>query len=154
MQLFQQACTKNNESANYAYRLELEFTPAKDKNPTRLEGCGFFVPDPQLHGSFQIVEVHGNPVNNNNAVINIDAYSQKINGNNTCNQINGSFIFGFESLHFGKVQTTLMACQDAPYESLVNEVFSKGRVGYEFTNLLVFLDGDKKIMVLKPLNDR
>lgn len=153
MQLFEEPCTKKDDGNNYAYRIELEFTAGKEKNPTKLSGCGFFIPNPKLQGKYQIIEVMGKALTNDRALISFDVYSQKISGNNSCNQINGHFTFGFESLHFGKMQTTLMACQDAPLENLVNEVFSKSNVRYQFDEHLVLYDGDEKIMILQPIND-
>ena len=113
----------------------------------------------QLEGEWTVWTVGGKKVTGENRpYINFSTGEGRMYGNNGCNTINADFTTGDgQTLTFGNMLSTMMACADAPFEQAINQAldnvryFSVTKQGHE-----IYLDllnsGKESLMVLRRHN--
>ncbi len=81
-------------------------------------------PLPILDGSYLIVSINDQNVENNNLTMNFDKSMGSVSGNAGCNQYFGSFQQENKSLFFSKVGATKKYCQDSEIRKLEKQLLS------------------------------
>ncbi|PZX46915.1 META domain-containing protein [Algoriphagus chordae] len=77
-----------------------------------------------------------------------DARKDMITGTGGCNRIFGSYEIGKKNtLKFGEISSTLMACQDSPFENKFLEVLKSVRYYQLNAGELLLKNGEKKIIL-------
>lgn len=110
-------------------------------------------PDKNWDGKqWTLVEIMNVPVQTAGSVedahLVFDSQKSMISGTGGCNRIFGSYEIGKKNmLKFGDIGSTMMACQDLPFENKFLEVLKSVRY-YEVSAGELFLkDGNKKIVL-------
>jgi heat shock protein HslJ len=103
-------------------------------NGDSLRGCGRGIPTGDLTGTYwRLVEMEGNPVAagmaGREAYIRFDGAESRVGGSTGCNQFGGTYEAAGDSLRFGQLIMTRMAClegdlmqQEQRFQQLVSEV--------------------------------
>lgn len=112
-----------------------------------------------LNGEWILVEVNGEKVTGDDRpYLTFDANKGRYYGSNGCNILNGTYVAKAEGvIELGEGATTLMICNDAPYEYLINVALGQ-TAGFRITksgteSLLHLLSNrGRTVMLLKRTN--
>jgi uncharacterized membrane protein/heat shock protein HslJ len=140
----------------YPYKVKVRIKNKKDKEYKDYEGFGDFQVDLRLHNIWAIQKVNGKDLipsvyTKGIPVIELFVAEKRISGHDGCNQINGSFTTSGNTISFGTLISTLMACpkENLDFGSLVYEKTYQFQFG---NNCLVLMQKGKEIMVLKNVD--
>ncbi|MEP0712623.1 META domain-containing protein [Algoriphagus sp.] len=110
-------------------------------------------PDTNWDGKqWTVVEILNVPVqtagSREDAHLIFDSSEKMMSGNGGCNRIFGSYeIEKKNSLRFGEIGATRMACQDSPFENKFLEVLKSVRYYQVNAGELLLKNGDKKVIL-------
>ncbi|MDO6389153.1 copper resistance protein NlpE N-terminal domain-containing protein [Pontibacter sp. BT731] len=137
---------------------ELPYMVTVLKDDTVFQGCGMYLRDSRLNGTWNLVELQGKKINpkdfdQNQPAMVIDLTEGKVSGSAGCNRITGTLEPIGDRINFGPLASTRMACPNMEVESQFLKVLSDGelryRVGEERLELMlggkvvaVFVRGD------------
>lgn len=151
-------CTDNMSGQKFDYKVAVDFKTSKETDYKTYKGCGNYVPDFRLHNIWAIIEVDGIKVNPTN--FKKDAPRMEINltektvfGTDGCNTFRGSVKVEKDTIQFGPLASTMMACADnLEISSKIGKILSNNKLTFKYENNLVFYDDDKKVMELKHID--
>lgn len=155
-QLSETKCTDNMSGDVYNYQVNVNYKSNNDSDYQVFNGCGDFVPHPKLNDEWVIIEVENiriDPSKFNNEIprLSLNFDEKNIFGHDGCNSFRGSFKLKKETIVFGPMASTMMACVDnADISNKITSVLSNNNLIYKFEeNHLVLIKNDKIIMRLK-----
>lgn len=151
--LVEEKCMDSMADEAFSFKVTVDLKLKGEKSFTKFKGCGDYVPDPRLHGKWIIVKadtlliskdlVHKQPE------LNIDIYEGRVSGNDGCNGFNGGIQFRENEIIFGMMASTMMACPNMDISSVITSSFVNKKLIFKFNNQLVFLEGEKEVLLLK-----
>jgi len=129
-------CLDDMSGESFSHKVRIEFQPGNATEPTPYEGCGRFVTDYALDGTWMLTAMDGAPVDGGDLPkgapqLVIHAENLSISGHGSCNNITGSFIMGKGSIIFSQMASTMMACPDMKLETTFNRMISGRELKYE-----------------------
>ena len=138
----------------FSFMVNVDLKLKGEKSFTTFKGCGDYVPDPRLHGKWIIIKadtilISKDQFKDKQPELNIDVYQRKAWGNDGCNSFNGVASSRENEIIFGMMATTMMACPNMDTSSVITRSFVNKNLNYKFKKQLVFLDGEKEVMLLK-----
>ena len=154
--LVEEKCNLNNSDQIQNFKVNVKLDLKADKNIYELEGCGSFVPDPNLEGSWTIIWAKDATIDKaqfegRQPFIKIDIDQGKIFGNEGCNGFQGQIKFKAEEVVIGPLAGTLMACPNMDISSKITGAIGGNTLAYVFDkDRLIFYEGSNKVMVLTP----
>lgn len=102
-------------------------------------------------GRWVVAEMKGVPVQQSggrrDAHISFDVSQKQFSGNGGCNQINGTYTVGRNSIDFKDVTSTRMACQDLAFEKAFLEALASVNK-YELKGEELVLKNKKKVVLV------
>lgn len=155
--LVEEKCSLNDSEHSQNYRVTVKLDLIGDENTYHVKGCGSFIPDPNLHGSWKIIWVEDTSINEDQfegrrPFIKIDTDEGKIYGNEGCNGFQGQIKFKAEELIIGPLAGTLMACPNMDISSKITAAIGGNTLTYVIDgNNLIFYEGTNKVMMLTPM---
>lgn len=131
------SCSDGMSDKNYEYSAEVEIT--QFKKTTKHKGCGYFVANDLLSGTWILSQIKSKKVSNNqNSIIpfiEFDLENNRVSGNAGCNGFSSSFILKSDRISFKEILLTRMFCEDMLIEKnfveTLNEVNSYKVDGHE-----------------------
>ncbi|WKK64751.1 copper resistance protein NlpE N-terminal domain-containing protein [Lutimonas zeaxanthinifaciens] len=155
--LVEEKCSLNDSDQVQNFQVNVKLDLKADKNTYDLIGCGSFVPDPNLDGSWHITWAMDSPINKEQfegrqPFIKIDTEQGRISGNEGCNGFQGQIKFKAEEMVIGPLAGTLMACPNMDISSKITGAIGGNTLSYVFDrDELIFYKGVNKVMVLTPM---
>lgn len=118
IKLTKEFCSDGMSDRNYDYKAEVEMV--QFKKMTKLNGCGFFVFEDFLSGTWLLKQIKSKniPTNENliQPFIEFDIENNRISGNAGCNGFSSSFELHNDQIAFKEILLTRMFCQDLTLE--------------------------------------
>lgn len=114
---------------------EFPYTVTVLKDDMEYKGCGMYLRDSRLNGSWNLVELQGKTINpkdfdRNQPALLISLADGKVSGSAGCNRLNGTLEPIGDRINFGPIAATKMACQHMEVETQFLRVLSDGEVTY------------------------
>ncbi len=158
IQLNHKECTDSMSGEKFDYNVTVDFKTSKETDYKTYKGCGTYVPDYHLHDIWAIIEVDGIKVNPTNFKkdaprIEINLTDNNVFGTDGCNTFRGSVNVERNTIYFGNLASTMMACfENTEISSKIGKILSNNKLTFKYENNPVFYDGDKKVMELKHID--
>jgi len=153
IRLSEDTCSDTMSDESFSFQVSADVKLKGEKEFTRYQGCGDYVPDQQLHGKWRIVKADtlllgADQFENKIPELNIDAYKGQVFGNDGCNSFMGQIKFRDKEIIFGMLAETMMACPNMDISSIITRAFSDKKLTYVYKKDLFFYEGDKEVMML------
>ncbi len=158
VQLNKVKCTDSMSGQEFDYSVTIDFKSSKESDYITYKGCGNYIPDYRLHDIWAIVEVDGIKVNPTDYKkdaprIEINLTKKNVFGTDGCNTFRGSVKVEKNSISFGNLASTMMACMDnVEVSSKIGVALSNSKLTFKFENNLIFYKDGKKVMELKHID--
>lgn len=124
-----EACTDLMSGEQFPYSVEVLAKNGDMADFREFNGCGRYVTDYRLSGTWKLVSLAGVQLNDedisNPPTLTLDIANTKVTGSNGCNRIMGTFINEGSTLRFPMLAGTRMACPgdlDTRVDELLNSV--------------------------------
>ena len=98
VEIFRKQCIDSKKRSEFNYEVRVKAKNNGDKDFTEFKGCGIFIPDKRLNGTWELSKFNHRIVETKNfphglpfILLNIDEL--KISGNSGCNNFSGTFSF-------------------------------------------------------------
>ena len=114
-------CTDNMSGASFTHAVTVEHRQGNETEFTRYEGCGRFVADPRLASRWDLIQLAGLPYDSSGFMkdapyLEFDLAQGRLAGTDGCNRIIGSVQAMANTIVFGMLASTMMACpKSEPY---------------------------------------
>ena len=157
--LIEEKCSLNDSDQIQNFKVSVKLDLKKDKIMHHVNGCGSFIPDPNLNGSWRINWALDTPITEDqfegrHPFLKIDIDQGKIVGNEGCNGFQGRIKFKAKEIVTGPLAGTLMACPNMDISSKITGAISGKSLSYVFDkNQLLLFEGAKKVMILTPVKE-
>jgi heat shock protein HslJ/uncharacterized membrane protein/uncharacterized lipoprotein NlpE involved in copper resistance len=114
---------------------ELPYTVTVLKDDMEYKGCGMYLRDSRLDGTWNLVELQGKAISpkdfkRNRPSLIIALAEGRVSGSAGCNKITGMLEPIGDRINFGPIAATKMACQHMEVENQFLRVLSNGEVRY------------------------
>ena len=121
VQIIEQACMDPMSGEAFPYRVRVDVQRGADTSYTRFEGCGRYVPDARLTGSWTLRSLNGTEVDPKEhpgepPFLEFIAGEERVSGSGGCNRMVGGFSTVDGGIRFGPLAMTMMACPDMALE--------------------------------------
>lgn len=134
---------------------EFPYTVTVLKDDTTYKGCGMYLRDSRLNGTWNLVEMQAKAINpkdfdRNQPSLSIDLTKGSLSGSAGCNRITGTLEPIGDRISFGPIASTRMACPNMEVESQFLKLLSNAELRYKVSEewLELILDG-KGVMMFK-----
>ncbi|NOQ92367.1 MAG: META domain-containing protein, partial [Flavobacteriaceae bacterium] len=140
IQLNQTECTDSMSGQKFDYSVSIDLKTGEETDFTTYKGCGNYIPDYRLHDIWAIVEVDGIKINptdfkKNAPRIEINLTKKNVFGTDGCNTFRGSIKVEKNSIYFGNLASTMMACMDnTEVSSKIGKTLSNSKLTFKFEN--------------------
>jgi len=158
IQLDETKCTDSMSGKEFDYSVSVDFKRSIDEEYTNYKGCGNYISDYRLHDIWAIVEVDGTKINptdykKNAPRIEINLTNKNAFGSDGCNTFRGSVKVENDTIYFGNLASTMMACLDNnEVSNKIGKTLSENNLTYKFENNLIFYKNERKVMELKHID--
>ncbi|MCP2044612.1 META domain-containing protein [Pontibacter sp. HSC-36F09] len=132
---------------------EFPYTVTVLKNDMEYKGCGMYLRDSRLNGTWNLVELEGKAIKTKDAEqnqpsLNINLDEGRVSGRAGCNRITGTLEPIGDKINFGPIAATRMACPDMELESQFLRVLNDAELRYSVSEeSLELLLGGKTVAV-------
>ncbi|PVY41131.1 copper resistance protein NlpE N-terminal domain-containing protein [Pontibacter virosus] len=114
---------------------ELPYTVTVLKDDMEYKGCGMYLRDSRLNGTWNLVELQGKTINpkdfdRNQPSLIIALAEGRVSGSAGCNRITGTLEPIGDRINFGPLASTRMACPSMELENQFLEVLRDGELRY------------------------
>lgn len=154
--LYAEGSTDKYSGQKYSYKVKVLIKNKSDKESKEYEGLGDYQVNLRLHNIWAFQKVNGKELipsayAKGIPVIELFVAEKRISGHDGCNQINGSFNTSGNTISFGTILSTLMACpkENLDFGTLLNNKTYQFRFGH---NRLILTQNGKEIMELKNVD--
>jgi uncharacterized membrane protein len=152
--IVEEKCGDTMADEDFPFKVSVDLKLKGEKGFTTYKGCGDYVPDPRLQGKWMIIKADSIVISEDNfehkqPELNIDIYEGRVSGNDGCNLFNGGLQFRENEIVFGMMAGTMMACPNMEISSIISGSITDKKLRYKFKNQLVFMEGEKEVMLLK-----
>lgn len=129
-------CFDNMSGERFSHKVRVEYKKGAAADYTSFEGCGRYVPDYGLAGTWTLTALDGQPVDaaqweKGAPQLIMDPAAMRVSGHNSCNTLNGSFEMEKNAIVFGPLASTMMACPNMEMEKTFNQLISGHQLKYE-----------------------
>lgn len=151
--LLEHPCSGTLSDESFSFRVSTDVKLNGEKEFTRYQGCGDYVPDQRLHGKWRIIKadtllLDAHRFENKIPELTIDADNGQVFGNDGCNSFKGQIKFRDKEIIFGMLAETMMACPNMDISSIITRAFSDKKLTYVYKKDLFFYEGDKEVLML------
>lgn len=112
------SCSDGMSDKIYEYNAEVEII--QFKKTTKHKGCGYFVANDLLSGTWFLSQIKSKKISNNQIsvvpFIEFDLENNRVSGNASCNGFSSSFILKNDKISFKEILLTRMFCEDLTLE--------------------------------------
>ncbi|WDO12048.1 META domain-containing protein [Flavobacterium sp. WW92] len=148
----QGACSDGMSDNQYAYKVKASLKRGSDKDFKLLEGCGNYIVDQKLQGTWILEELEGKTIDAKDFEkelpnVEINTSEAKFTGFAGCNRMGGKLFYEREILRFSDIFTTEMMCPNYDKEKLLVKAL-QGTTRYEIKDNKLYLfnpEGTKAI---------
>ncbi|SIR21737.1 copper resistance protein NlpE N-terminal domain-containing protein [Pontibacter lucknowensis] len=134
---------------------ELPYTVTVLKDDMEYRGCGMYLRDSRLDGTWNLVELQAKAINpkdfgQNQPTLVISLAEGRVSGSTGCNRITGTLEPIADRINFGPIAATRMACPDMEVENQILKLLNDRELRYKVSEewLEMILDG-KGVMMFK-----
>jgi uncharacterized membrane protein/heat shock protein HslJ len=158
IQAQRQDCSDTMSDNKFDYKVNIDYKKIKEKNYTKLSGCGNFVPDYRLNNIWAIENIDNKNLNEiefmkGQPYIEIIMIENRISGHDGCNNIMGGFRYENGYIIIGNLAGTRMACPNLEISNQISKTLSNKKIAYDFIDgKLYFIYQSKIIMTLKNID--
>ncbi|WP_299707215.1 copper resistance protein NlpE N-terminal domain-containing protein [uncultured Pontibacter sp.] len=134
---------------------EFPYTVTVLKDDMEYKGCGMYLRDSRLNGTWNLVELQGKIINQkdferNQPSLIIDLAEGRVSGSAGCNRITGTLEPIGDRINFGPIAATKMACPQMEVENQFLKVLSDGELRYRVSEeRLELMLGGKGVAVFE-----
>jgi len=140
-------CTDNMSGEVFPYKVTVKMRTGKSNKVDTIKGCGKYLADIKLNGTWLINKVHGKDVREYNTLknkapqIKISVSDERFSGIADCNNFFGSFEAKGNRIRFGKTGATLMLCGNMTLERDMLAILNEGYYSFLVEgNVLTLID--------------
>lgn len=156
--IVEEKCMDTMADEEFSFSVSVDLKLKDEKSFTTFKGCGDYIPDPRLHGKWIIVKADTIAITKDEfprkqPELTIDVYEGKVSGNDGCNLLNGGVKIRENQIIFGMMASTMMACPDMEFSSVITRSFVNKKLSYKFKNQLSFYEGEKEVMILNRVDN-
>ncbi|MBF8963081.1 copper resistance protein NlpE N-terminal domain-containing protein [Pontibacter sp. FD36] len=134
---------------------ELPYTVTVLKDDMEYRGCGMYLRDSRLDGTWHLAELQAKAINpkdfgQNQPTLDISLAEGRVSGSTGCNRITGTLEPIADRINFGPIAATRMACPDMEVENQMLKLLNDRELRYKVSEewLELILDG-KGVMMFK-----
>jgi copper homeostasis protein (lipoprotein) len=133
-------------------------TPKKQEKGSFFSNQGDTIPDKRLNNMWVIVQLEDSTLNPDNFMnglprIDLSVIRHEISGHDGCNRIRGTFSTRGNTITFGQLITTKIACPHKDWSQKIAPSLSGKSFRFTFgKNRLIFKQGNKVIIILKNID--
>lgn len=144
VEIISEECTDNMSGEKFTHRVQVDIRRGTDQEYTTYEGCGRYVTDYDLAGTWELQEMAGEAVDGSQLqkgtpVLTFMPEVLRVSGHAGCNQMTGAYTMEKKAIHFGNMASTMMACPDMDLEQAFAKMVNGRILEYE-------LEGDQLIL--------
>jgi heat shock protein HslJ/uncharacterized membrane protein len=154
--LIDQSCQDSMSGELFSHKVEVTLKLSGSQNSRSFKGCGEFLADTRLYGTWQFSEINEIPLpadaySKGLPTITLSAENNRLSGHDGCNRLMGGFSIQKNTLSFKQLASTMMACPDKEGAVNINPIIANQTFDYliENDNLLLIKKG-KTIITLTP----
>ena len=134
--VIKEKCADNMSGEPFSHTVEVSFKKGRDKDFTTFKGCGRWVTDYGLEGTWLLQKMGGKSIDGKKfqrgtPELTFDTDALRINAHAGCNIMNGSFSMEEKAIHFSQMASTMMACPDMSLEEEFGKLVSGRILKYE-----------------------
>ncbi len=137
LRIYQSDCANSGANVELPYGVSVLAKADTMQHPKEHQGCGFYLGDARLHGTWQLQKWRGGVVSteaflgqNAGLAINLDDFT--VSGFGGCNQVNSSVTFGRDQINFSHFRSTKIACDALDFESAFVAALNDASYTYQF----------------------
>ncbi len=146
-------CMDNMSGEMFTHTVEVEAKYGAEEEFSTFKGCGRYVTDYDLAGTWTLSSMGGEEIDAENLQkgapqLTFDPEALRVSGHGSCNNINGSFQMQKDAIRFSQMASTMMACPNMELEEAFTKKISGRQLKYELTDgqlTLIHPDGTKMV---------
>lgn len=148
VQLIKETCINTMSGREFPYTVTVL------KDDMEYKGCGMYLRDSRLDGTWNLDELQGNAINpkdfdRNKPALVISLAEGRVSGSAGCNRITGTLEPIGDRINFGPIAATKMACSNMGLENRFLKLLSDGELRYKVSEeRLELMLGGEVVMVL------
>ena len=140
-------CTDGMSGRKFAYSAEVKVQPKGAGQATSYSGCGRYLVEDRLNGTWKLQSINGQPIDTTGApkgapMLDFNLVENRVSGHTGCNSISGSLEVGKDTLQIGQIISTRMACANMDFEARYLESLDKKIIPFEIRGETLVLKTD------------
>ena len=152
--IFREACSDSTGARNFDHKVRVSAQTNDMNSMVNYEGCGKYLGDYRLNDIWVLESINGQSVDSLKKAPNLEFQlnKNKVYGFGGCNRINGPIEVSEDSLTFGNIAATQMACPNMETEKSFLEQISNKSHHFEIGNLQLTLSNDQSTLIFKKVD--
>lgn len=155
--IFKEKCTDSMSGLESPYKVRVSMKPGDSDEYQDFMGCGRYIGNYRLNDIWALTEMDGEAVSardfpNGVPTLDLQLKAGKVFGHAGCNRMNGKFTMGNQSLSFGPLASTKMACPAMQFENKFMAALSGNTLDYELDGLKLHLQGREHRLTFKKVD--
>ena len=155
--IFKEKCTDSMSGLESPYKVRVSMKPGDSDEYQDFMGCGRYIGNYRLNDIWALTEMDGEAVSardfpNGVPTLDLQLKGGKVFGHAGCNRMNGKFTMGNQSLSFGPLASTKMACPAMQFENKFMAALSGNTLDYELDGLKLHLQGREHRLTFKKVD--
>lgn len=155
--IFREKCSDSMADIEYPYRVRVSLKTGDEKEFTEYEGCGRFQGDYRMNDIWALVELDGETIDpaafpKGVPSLDLQLTAGKVYGNAGCNQYSGEVTARNNTLSFGSLISTKMACPALNYEQRYTSALSGKALTYKLEEGKLYLSNETHQLVFKKVD--
>jgi heat shock protein HslJ/uncharacterized membrane protein len=155
--IFPKTCTDDMSGIEYPYSVRVSVKTGKEGEMQDFTGCGRFKGDYRLHDIWALISINGDALEPSEfpkgvPTMDLQITNGKVYGLAGCNQYSGVANAQHESITFGDLISTKMACPVLQFENQFMSAISGKSLNYELKDGQLVLSNDDYQLVFKKVD--
>jgi heat shock protein HslJ/uncharacterized membrane protein len=150
-------CEDNMSGEKFSYDVRVDIKSSKDIEFTEFSGCGRYLFDYKLHDIWVLEEMTNVDLKNSELMkglptLEFNLREMRFGGHAGCNNLFGKIELKQNTIRFGNIGATMMACPDMKVERAVIDSLNQNLFNYKIENLKLTLENNSVKMVFKKVD--
>lgn len=155
--IFKEKCMDSMSGLESPYKVTVSMKPGDSDEYEEFTGCGRYLGNYRLNDIWALTEMDGESVApgdfpNGVPTLDLQLKQGKVFGHSGCNRMNGKITMGDDSVTFGPLTSTKMACPAMQFETRYLAALSGNTLTYELDGLKLHLQGKEHTLTFKKVD--
>lgn len=150
-------CQDNMSGENFDYTVRVDIKESKVNNLMEFNGCGRYLFDYRLHDIWVLEEMTNVDLKSSELLkglptLEFNLREMRFGGHAGCNNLFGKIELKQNTIRFGNIGATMMACPDMKVERAVIDALNQSLFNYKIENLKLTLENESVKMIFKKVD--